>query len=144
MGAAKHGLQERRRPAEKGHGCIGLGNTPTVGLVSVRDTECSTKLVRRRHLLDSQPEVAEQALAFTRNLIAEASDVEITQLFEGVGEEALFESIESAMSGINRTNMSSDGDGAVGRPDCAAQDSQLQASDRLEQVSLALDLIGLF
>ena len=86
-----------------------------------------------RHLLDSQPEVAEQALAFTRNLIAEASEAEITHLFEGVGEESLFEAIESAMSGIDRVNTSLERDGVIGRPEY--EDYHSQASDRLEQVS---------
>jgi hypothetical protein len=68
--------------------------------------------------------------------------VEITRLFEGVGEEALFEAIESAMSGINRVNMSSDGDGPVGRPDYTGAESHLQASDRLEQVSMSLQAVA--
>jgi hypothetical protein len=46
------------------------------------------------------------------------------------------------MSGINRVNMSSDGDGAVGRPDYTGAESHLQASDRLEQVSMSLQASG--
>jgi hypothetical protein len=46
------------------------------------------------------------------------------------------------MSGINRVNMSSDGDGAVGRPDYTGAESHLQASDRLEQVSMSLHAVA--
>jgi hypothetical protein len=88
------------------------------------------------HLKDPQPEVAEQALAFTRNLIAEASEAEISRLFDGLGEEALFEAINSAMSEISAIDMNPEGDGAVGRPEFKRQDSDSsQSSDCLEQVS---------
>lgn len=58
-------------------------------------------------------------------------------MFDGLGEEALFEAIESVMSGISGVSMSPEGDGAIGRPELAGQDSNLQASDCLEQVSLS-------
>lgn len=46
------------------------------------------------------------------------------------------------MSGINRVNMNSEGDGAVGKPEY--EESHLQASDRLEQVSEQAKGTGLF
>lgn len=92
--------------------------------------------LRFSHLQDPQSEVAEQALAFTRNLIAEASEAEISRLFDGLGEEALFEAINSAMSGISGVDMNPEGDGAVGRPELKRHNSDhFQASDCLEQVS---------
>ncbi|KAJ9115087.1 hypothetical protein QFC22_005415 [Naganishia vaughanmartiniae] len=88
----------------------------------------------RRHLQDPHPEIAEQALAFTRNLIAEASEAEITRLFDGVGEGALFDAIEAAMTMPSRGTSKSVQANEEGPFKPCAHIAALQASDRLEQV----------
>ncbi|KAJ9107016.1 hypothetical protein QFC19_002885 [Naganishia cerealis] len=87
----------------------------------------------RRHLQDPHPEIGEQALAFTRNLIAEASEAEITRLFEGVGEEALFDAIEATMSVPAGERSGSEEASMEGTYVPCGHIGAMQASDRLEQ-----------
>jgi hypothetical protein len=87
-------------------------------------------------LQDPHPEIAEQALAFTRNLIAEASEAEITRLLDGVGEDDLFEAIETAMTAPSRAKSGSQEVNEEDRFKPCSHIAALQASDRLEQVWL--------
>ncbi|KAJ9104537.1 hypothetical protein QFC21_002033 [Naganishia friedmannii] len=97
----------------------------------------------RRHLQDPHSEIAEQALAFTRNLIAEASEAEITRLFDGVGEEALFDSIEAAMTVPQHGKSGSNDANEEGLFKPCGHIAALQASDRLEQALFVLYNIAL-